>query len=117
MSMPSERPFNPHPGGSFVVANATSATTPALLSRDAEQVVITNTSTTATAYWRCINLTDSSDAGQNAVIPTTANPGIGDFPIPPQAQIRITVGYGHKKFSIISSAADGNLIITPGKGN
>ncbi len=117
MSMPSERPFNPAPLSTFYVANATSASAAAALSDDAEQVVLYNSSATATAYFTCRNINLTTDAGPTAVVPTTANPGIGAFPVPPGAQIRITVGYGHKKFSVIASAADGNLYITPGKGN
>lgn len=112
-----ERPFQPHPSGAFLVANAVTASAAATLSSSAEQVVLYNTSATAVAYWVCWNIDQRTDGGPTAVIPTTANPGIGAMPIPPGQQIRISVGYGHKKFSVIASAADGNLIITPGKGS
>lgn len=116
MSLP-ERPFQAHPSGAFLVANATSASAAALLDNTCEQVALYNTSATAVAYWVCLNINLPSDAGPTAVIPTTANPGIGAMPIPPGQILRLTVGYGWKKFSVIASAADGNLIIVPGKGN
>lgn len=117
MSMPSERPFNPAPLSTFYVANDTSASAAALLSDDAEQVFLYNSSQTAIAFFTCRNINLITDDGPLAAVPTTDNPGVGAYPVPPGANVRITVGYGHKKFSVIASAADGNLYITPGKGN
>jgi hypothetical protein len=111
------KPFQPVRTGTFYVANATSASSPAALPDSVEQVVLYNSSSTAIAYWACQGLTTSADTGPTAVVPTTTNPGVGDMPIPPSAQIRLSVGYGPKKFSVIASAADGNLYITPGRGN
>lgn len=111
-------PFQPRGGGTFFIANAVAASAPVALSVDAEQVVLYNSSKTATAYWRCQMVATNADVGTNAVIPTAGSTTpVGDIPIPPTAQIRLTVGYGHKRFSVIADAADGNLYITPGQGN
>lgn len=109
-------PFNPSPGGTLAVTNATSATTPALLPNGCDTVVLYNGSATAVAYFRCSILFAQSDTGASATIPVAGGAN-GDFPIPPLSQIRITVGAGNKKFSVIASAADGTLFITPGTGN
>jgi len=108
--MPDIKPFQPKPGGSIVVPNAVTASAAALLDDTADQVALTNTSATAIAYWRCDNLSQSSD-------PVTAVTTATGFPILPGTQIRLTVGFGWKKFTVIASAADGNLIVSPGKGN
>lgn len=112
------KPFQPKAGGSFYVANAVAASSPVALEDSCDQVSLFNSSSTAISYWRCQNLSLSTDAGASAVVPTTASsPAVGDIPIPPLAQVRLTVGYGPKKCSVIASAADGNLYITPGHGN
>lgn len=111
------KPFQPKSGGTFYVANAVAASTQAALSESSDQVVLYNSSASAIAFWRCQNVQLNTDSGTSAVVPTTAQtPPVGDIPIPPGAQIRLTVGFGPKKFSVIASAADGNLYITPGKG-
>lgn len=112
------RPFQPKSGGTFFVANAVAASAPALLEDTCSQVTLYNSSATAVAYWRSQSINLTADAGSNAVVPTAGGaPAVGDIPIPPGAQIRLTVGFGLKKFSVIASAADGNLYITPGLGN
>lgn len=112
------KPFQPKAGGTFFVANAVAASTPAALDESCGQVVLYNSSATAMAFWRCQNLSLSTDAGANAVAPTTAQaPAVGDIVVPPNQRVRLTVGYGPKKFSVIASAADGNLYITPGNGD
>lgn len=110
------RPFNPAPGGTIAVTNATSATTPAVLPYGTDTVVLFNSSATATVYFRCSQLQSDTDAGANATIPVAGGAN-GDFPVPPLAQIRISLGTGNKKFSAISSAADGILFVAPGTGN
>lgn len=105
------RPFQPKAGASSItVANAVAASAPALIDENCEQVVLTNTSATAIAYWRCDAIVDVAD------VPVQVATATG-FPIPPGMQIRLTMGLGLKKFSVIASAADGSLIITPGYGD
>lgn len=109
------RPFQGATGATIAIANATSASASAALPEGSETVVLYNSSSTATAFFRCQTVSASGTAGQAATAPV---PGTnGDFPIPPLAQIRIGVGPGFKKFSVIASAADGTLYITPGAGN
>lgn len=112
------KPFQPKTGATFFVANAVAASAPALLDETCGQVVLYNSSATALAFFRCQALSLPTDAGSNAVAPTAGGaPAVGDIPVPPNQRVRITVGYGFKKFSVIASAADGNLYITPGNGD
>lgn len=105
------KPFCPKPGGTFVVANATSATADVAIDPDADQVVLYNSSATAIAFFR-ITTFPSNALGTGAAPTVTA-----DMPVPPGAQIRITCGRGYKEIRCIASAADGNLYVTPGQGN
>lgn len=106
------RPFQPIAGKSFYVANSATGSNPAELPEPCNVVALYNTSTTAVAYWRCEPY-DTSNTNKATVATTSA----GDMAIPPTTQIRLSVGLGRKQFSVIASAADGNLIITPGIGN
>lgn len=112
------KPFQPKPAGAFLVANAVAASAPAALDDTCAQVVLYNSSATATAFWICQNLSLSTDTGPTAVVPTTAqSPAVGATPIPPGQRVRLGVGFGPKKFSVIADTANGNLIITPGNGD
>lgn len=104
------KPFQPKPGGTLLVANAIAASAATSLDQSADQVVLTNTSATAIAFWRCDIVPDAS------VTPAAVTVATG-FPVAPATQVRLTVGEGLKKFTVIASAADGNLYITPGRGN
>src|SRR3546814_270110 len=104
------KPFMAKAGGSITVANATSASALAELDPDCEQIVLTNTSATAIAYFRCDNLADRSATPPQSTVAT-------GFPVLPASQIRVTVGMGWKKFSVIASEADGSLILSPGQGD
>jgi hypothetical protein len=106
------RPFQPISGKSFYVANSATGSNPAELPESCDSVVLYNTSATAVAYWRC-DPYDTTNVNKAVVATTSA----GDLPIPPSQQIRVSVGKNRKQFSVIASAADGNLIITPGIGN
>ena len=108
-------PFNPG-GYNNTIAQANAiASAGGSLPDTASQVVLTNTSATATAYFVCRTLNRPSDAGPTAVIPAGAT--LGSTPILPGQQIRLTVARGPKKYATIASAADGALFITPGEGN
>lgn len=110
------RPFQGVTGGTIAVANATTASASAALPEGNDTVVLYNSSATATAYFRCQTVATSGTSGQLATVPVTGGAN-GDFPVPPGAQIRVGVGAGYKKFSVIASAADGVLFITPGTGD
>lgn len=107
-------PFNPGENNTIAQANATSSAGGSLPDW-ASQVVLTNTSTTATARFVCRTLNSPADAGPTAVVPSGST--LGSMPILPGQQIRITVAKGPKKYATIASAADGALEITPGEGN
>lgn len=107
-------PFNPGVNNTIAQANATSSAGGSLPDW-ASQVVLTNTSATAIAYFVCRALNSPADAGPTAVIGSGAT--LGSLPVLPGQQIRITVAKGPKKFATIASAADGTLFITPGEGN
>lgn len=105
------KPFTPAWGSSTVVSNATSATAAVALPKSCEQVVLTNTSATAITYVLVTNYyTDGTTPTGDT--PTATN----GFPILPSSQIRLTVGFGNKLIRTIASAADGNIIISPGNG-
>lgn len=108
------RPFDPGVNETIAIANGTSSAG-GDLPEDANVVVLRNTSATATAYFVCTPMGVGSTAVE-AVIPA---PGaLGSIGIPAGGQpIRLTVPPGPKVYRRISTAADGNLEITPGRGN
>lgn len=106
-------PFNPGVNNTIFQANATTSAG-GTLPDWAEQIVVRNTSETATAYFVSKSLNSPADAGPTAVVP--ADGVLGSMPIPPGETYLITVGRGPKKYAAIASAADGNLFITPGEG-
>lgn len=109
--MSETRPFAPVWGKTITVANAATATAAVSLPSDCDQIVLTNTSATARTFVRVTpHLNEGSPPAGDA--PTVT----ADFPINPGAQIRLTVGPGPKVIRTIASAADGNIIITPGNG-
>lgn len=106
-----ERPFTPAWGSTTSVVNATSATSAVVLPKDRDGIVLTNTSATARVH---VMLTtyDSEASPPAGTAPTTST----GMPILPNSQIRIYVGLGFKVLRTIATAADGNLLITPGSG-
>lgn len=109
-------PFQPHVGATLRLANTTGGTA-GVLPEDAQTVVLYNTSSSATAFWRLKHTNPDDDGDPTAVAPGVGAGNEGDFPVPPGQQIRITVAEGRKKFAVIATAADGDLYITPGKGD
>lgn len=103
-------PFNPSRDGTIVIANAIAATTPTLIPEGGGQIALYNSSASAIVFIKVATIQADGDAGVNADV--TAS-----MPIPPGAQIRLTVGLGRKKISAIATAADGNLYVTPGQGD
>ena len=107
-------PFDPGINDTIAQANATSSAG-GVLPEDTNTVVLYNTSTTATAYFVCTPTTGG--VTPIAALVPVAGGATGSMPIPPGAQIRITVPVGPKAYRTIASAADGNLMITAGRGN
>ena len=102
--------FSPAYASTTSVTNATSATAAVDLPRSAETVVLTNTSSTARVHV-FVTYYDGVTAPTGQA-PTTST----GLPILPNQQIRIRVGKGGKVIRTIATAADGNIIITPGNG-
>jgi hypothetical protein len=107
-------PFDPGLNQTISQANATSSAGGSLPA-DCSQVALTNTSATATAYFVCTQA-QGSEAAVAAVVPASGGAN-GGFPILPGHQVRISVPFGPKLYRTIASAADGALLITPGRGN
>lgn len=105
------RPFCPAWGNQTVVANATSATAAVVLPKNCDQVALTNTSATAITYV-LVTYYATEGAPPTGDAPTTST----GFPVMPGYQIRLTVGIKPKLIRTIASAADGNIIISPGNG-
>lgn len=106
-----DRIFAPAWGSTVSVTNATSATAAVVLPKSCDQVMLTNTSSTARVH---VMVTLYLDEG---AVPTGEAPTTGTgLPVQPGAQIRVTVGPGCKVIRTIATAADGNIIITPGNG-
>lgn len=105
--------FTPKEGASFIIANAAASAAGVALPSDCDKLVLTNTSTTAIAFVRITYYTNANDVGSGTAATTTT-----DMPILPSQQIQRTVGKGMlKSIRAIASAADGNLIVTPGNGS
>ena len=106
-------PFDPGINETIAQANAISSAGD-VLPEDANVVALYNTSATATAYFVCTPIR-TGDTPVAAVVPSGGTRG--SMPVPPGAQIRVTVPVGMKAYRTIASAADGILMITSGRGN
>lgn len=105
-------PFNPAWGDTTAVTNAVTATTAVVLPKSCRQVLLTNTSSTARVHVYVTTYFNESSP-PTGVAPTTAT----GLPIQPDGQIRVTAGPGLKVIRTIATAADGEIIITPGNGD
>lgn len=106
-----ERAFQPAWGSTTSVINATSATAAVVLPKSCQAVVLTNTSATARVHVMLTGYFEESTI-PTGTAPTTST----GLPILPNSQIRVTVGPGNKVLRTIATAADGNILITPGDG-
>jgi hypothetical protein len=103
--------FSPNWADTVSINNATSATAAVMLPDQSTQLLLTNTSATATVN---VMVTWYYSAGETMTgIAPTVTTGV---PILPQSQIRIGVQWGHKVIRAIAGAADGALIVTSGRG-
>ena len=107
-------PFDPGINQTISQANATSSAG-GVLPDSADSVVLKNTSATATAYFVCTP-TVTGGSPVDAVIPVSGG-AVGSFPLLPGETNRVSVPEGPKTYRTIASAADGALLITPGRGN
>ena len=104
------KPFQPVPGGTIKIANATSASSPQQLPKECDQVSIYNSSASALAFVCISGIDRLTDTGRSAVVDK-------DLTVPPGALIRVTCAYNYKTISVIASEADGSIYVTPGHGN
>ncbi len=103
------------PGINETIAQANAVTSlGGTLPDSANTVVLYNTSATAVAYFVC---TPARAGTPIAAVVPVAGGAVGSMPVPPGQMIRISVPEGGKAYRTIASAADGNLLITPGRGN
>jgi len=108
----SNRPFAPAWGSTTIVTNAVAATAAVVLPKECQQVLLTNTSTTARVH---VMVTPYLD---EATVPTGTAPTTSTgLAILPSGQIRVTVGPGLKVIRTIATAADGTIQILPGNGD
>jgi len=101
--------FNPAWGSTTNVANATSATAAIVLPKNCNCVVLTNTSTTARSHV-ILTMYSNESSPPTGVAPTTST----GVPILPGQQIVVYVGPGLNVLRTIATAADGNILVTPG---
>lgn len=102
--------FSPAWGSTINIANAATATAAVAVPKNCDAILLTNTSTTARAH---VALTEYQSEG--ASLPTGIEPTTSDsLPILPNMQIVIRCGLGLKVIRAIATAADGNLLVTPG---
>lgn len=104
------RVFTPAWGSATSVSNSAAATAAVTLPFDSDSVLLTNTSATARTH---VMMTYYPDGVIGAGTAPTTSTGI---PILPSQQIRVAVPIGAKVLRTIATAADGNIIINPGKG-
>ena len=105
-------PFDPGVNETIAQANAVTSAG-GTLPEDCNVVALYNTSASAVAYFVCVPTIGRT--AEAAVVPSGGT--LGSLPIPPGQMIRISVPNGPKAFRTIASAADGNLLISPGRGN
>lgn len=103
--------FSPSWGSTTSVTNAIAATAAVALPKNCDQVMLTNTSTTASVNVMVTNY-ETEPTVPTGTAPTTAT-GLKVLPL---QQVRVHVGYGHKLIRTIASAADGVIEICPGRG-
>lgn len=107
--------FSPAWGSTQSIANAIAATAATLLPRNANALLLTNTSATARTHVAVTYYASDSEAAG------AVSGGGGDapaltsgVPILPNQQVTIYFGPGPAVIRTIATAADGNIIITPG---
>lgn len=101
--------FSPAWGSTTSVSNATSATAAVVLPKNCNAVMLTNTSATARTHIMLTQFANESSPATGTA-PTTST----GVPILPGGQVVLYVGPNLQVLRTIATAADGNIIITPG---
>jgi hypothetical protein len=102
--------FSPAWGSTTSVSNATSATAAVALPKNCNAVMLTNTSATARTHVALTQYFSEGDTVPTGTAPTTSD----GVPVLPNQQVIVYVGPGNAVLRTIATAADGNIIITPG---
>jgi hypothetical protein len=102
--------FDPAWQETISVSNSASATVAVSLPTYASSILLTNTSSTARVH---VAVTGYPDGIAGAGTAPTTSTGL---PILPGGQIRVAVPRGTKVIRTIATAADGLILITPGRG-
>lgn len=105
-----DRAFSPAWGSTFTIANALTASAAVAIPKNCSAIVLTNTSATARAHVALTQSFSEGDALPTGDVPTTT----GNLPILPNNQIVVWCGPGFSVIRAIATAADGDLIVTPG---
>lgn len=103
------RVFAPAWSNVTAVTNATSATAAVSLPSDCDAVELTNTSATARVH---VLVTGYPDGVAGAGTAPTTSTG---FPVLPSQRVRIGLPMGTKVIRTIATAADGTVMVNPGK--
>ena len=103
--------FSPSWGQTQAITNAITASTAIVLPSTTDELFLTNTSATAT-----VNVMVTDFDNEASPVAGTAPTTTTGLPIPPAGQVRVHVGPGFHVLRAIASAADGVLLVTPGKG-
>lgn len=109
--MTDPKPFAPAWGQDIAITNATTATAAVVLPKNCEQIVVTNTSSTARVHILVTPYLDESSPATGTAPTLTLG-----LPIIENTQRIISVGKGCKVLRTIATAADGQLIVSPGNG-
>jgi hypothetical protein len=103
--------FSPSWGQTQAITNAIAASTAIVLPSTVDELFLTNTSATATVYVMVTEY-DNEATPVAGTAPTTTT----GLPVLPASQVRVHIGPGFHVLRAIASAADGVLLVTPGKG-
>jgi hypothetical protein len=102
--------FSPAWNSTIEITNAIASAAAVALPKNANALLLTNTSATARAHVALTSYQSEGDALPTGTAPTTS---IG-LPILPNQQIVVYVGQSLKVIRAIATAADGVLLVTPG---
>lgn len=102
--------FSPAFNSTINIVNAIASATGVALPKNCNALLLTNTSATARAHVNVTPYFSEGDVLPAGIAPTTSD----SLPILPNQQIVVYVGPGLNVIRAIATAADGNLLVTPG---
>lgn len=105
-----DRAFSPAWGSTISIANAAASAAAVSLPKNCNALLLTNTSATARAHVALTQYGSEGGAAPTGNEPTTST----GLPILPNQQIVVYIGIGPSVIRAIATAADGDLLVTPG---